>query len=149
MSTDANRPLSPHLQVYKPQLTSMMSILHRITGASLCVGTLMLAWWLVAAMLGEGAYNTAMNFAKSPLGLFMLFGWSFCLYYHLFNGIRHLIWDTGYLFKIRNAYLAGYMVLALTFVCTAATWYCAYNDNAAERRTENFVNSPQADGVSY
>lgn len=124
---NANRPLSPHLQIYRWQLTMITSILHRITGAALCVGMLMLAWWLVAAMLGEGAYNTAMNFTRSPLGIFMMFGWSVALYYHLFNGIRHLIWDRVYLLKIENAYRAGYLVLLLTAIATAATWYDVYS----------------------
>src|SRR5262245_20034919 len=114
MSSQSQRPLSPHLQVYKWQLTMVTSILHRITGAALCFGTLMVAWWLVAAMLGEEAYYTAMAFAKHPIGIFMMFGWSVALYYHLFNGIRHLLWDTVHLFKIQNAYRAGYIVLLLT-----------------------------------
>lgn len=133
------RPLSPHLQVYRPQLTSVTSILHRMTGAALAVGTLMIVWWLVAAALGEGAYNIARNFAASPLGLFMIFGWTASMYYHLFNGIRHLIWDMGYLFKLRNAYLAGYAVLALTAICTLATLACAYSEHHAQQRIESFL----------
>lgn len=124
---NANRPLSPHLQIYRWQLTMITSILHRITGVGLCVGMLMLAWWLVAAMLGEGAYNTAMNFARSPIGILFMFGWTVALYYHLFNGIRHLIWDRVYLLKIENAYRAGYLVLLLTAIATAATWYDVYS----------------------
>lgn len=126
-SGKAKRPLSPHLQVYKPQLTSVTSITHRATGVALAIGTLMVIWWLVAAALGPGAYNIAKNFAASPLGLFMLFGWTLSLYYHLLNGIRHLLWDMGYLFELKNAYLAGYAVLAGTLILTIATWYCAYN----------------------
>jgi succinate dehydrogenase / fumarate reductase cytochrome b subunit len=126
-SDSSKRPLSPHLQVYRWQLTMVMSILHRITGAALSVGTLMLAWWLIAAMMGEGAYNIAMDFAHSPLGIFMLFGWSAALYYHLFNGIRHLFWDTGRLLKLKDAYLSGYIVLLLTILATAATWYEVYS----------------------
>ena len=135
------RPLSPHLQIYRWQLTMITSILHRITGAALAVGTLMIAWWLIAAAMGEGAYNIAMNFAGSPLGLFMLFGWSIALYYHLFNGIRHLLWDNIHLFKLRNAYIAGYAVLVLTVVFTAATWCIAYKSNhhAAQNRIEKFL----------
>jgi succinate dehydrogenase / fumarate reductase, cytochrome b subunit len=120
------RPLSPHLQVYRLPMTAIMSILHRMTGATLVIGFLLVAWWLVAAALSEGAYNVARNFAVSPLGLFMLFGWTVAIYYHLFNGIRHMIWDTVHLFKLRNAYIAGYVVLALTVFCSVATWYCAY-----------------------
>ncbi len=145
MSSNANRPLSPHLQVYKPQLTSVMSILHRMTGAALAVGALIMVWWLAAAALGEGAYQGFANFAGSPLGLFMLFGWTFCFYYHLFNGIRHLIWDMVFLFKIENAYRAGYVVLALTAFATIATWVCAYNGDdysSLQRRPFEFKDAP-------
>ncbi len=121
------RPLSPHLQVYRLPLTAITSVLHRATGAALSIGTLLVAWWLVAIASGPQAYETAYAFIASPLGQFMLFGWSACLYYHLFNGIRHLCWDMGYLFKLENAYRANYAVLILTAVTTAATWYCAYH----------------------
>jgi succinate dehydrogenase / fumarate reductase cytochrome b subunit len=120
------RPLSPHLQIYRWQLTMALSILHRMTGAALTVGVLLVAWWLIAAAAGEGAYNIAHGFIRSPIGLLMLFGWTVAIYYHLFNGIRHLIWDTVHLFKLRNAYLSGYIVLVLTAFCSIATWYCAY-----------------------
>jgi succinate dehydrogenase / fumarate reductase, cytochrome b subunit len=143
--THVGRPLSPHLQIYRPQLTSMMSILHRITGVALSIGGLMVAWWLVAAAMGEGAYNIARDFAASPLGLFMLFGWTFCLYYHLFNGIRHLMWDMVFLFRIENAYRAGYLVLLLTIISTAGTWYCAYSDHFERSRIERFMGDQPAE----
>ncbi|MGB4107265.1 MAG: succinate dehydrogenase, cytochrome b556 subunit [Alphaproteobacteria bacterium] len=127
MSSNTNRPLSPHLQVYKLPLLANLSILHRMTGAALSIGGLMIAWWLVAAALGEDQYNIAMNFIRSPLGIFMMFGWSFSFYYHLFNGVRHLIWDTGRMFKLKHAYFSGYVVLLLTVLATAATWYDVYN----------------------
>lgn len=120
------RPLSPHLQIYRPQLTSVTSILHRVTGAALAVGTLLVAAVLVAGAMGEDAYNNVMGYVKSPLGIFCIFGWSVALYYHMFNGIRHLLWDCVYLFKIENAYRAGYAVLVLTALATAATWYVVY-----------------------
>lgn len=116
------RPLSPHLQVYKPQLTSVMSILNRATGVALAIGTLMVAWWLLAAAISEGAYNIAMEFAGTKIGTLMLFGWSVALFYHLSNGVRHLFWDMGYLFKIKHAYRAGYVVLLSTVLLTAITW---------------------------
>ena len=127
MTKQTNRPLSPHLQVYKPQLTSMMSIMHRATGVALTFGLALIAWWLIAAATSEEAFNTAREFTVSPLGLIMLLGWSFSLYYHLCNGIRHLIWDMGYLFKIKNAYMAGYIVWIVTFALTVLTWVFAYN----------------------
>ncbi len=119
------RPLSPHLQIYKPQMTSVLSITHRATGVALAIGSLMLLWLLCAAATGPGAYNTFMNFAGSPLGRFMLFGWSFSLYFHLCNGIRHLFWDMGYLLNIKQAYRAGYIVLLGTIILTLSTWICA------------------------
>lgn len=126
------RPLSPHLQVYKPQMTSTLSIFHRAAGVALALGTLMVVWWLVAAAMGEAAYNTAMTFAQSPVGTLMIFGWSVALFYHMCNGCRHLLWDMGYLFKIENAYKAGYVVLLATAILTASAWYCALSYNGAE-----------------
>lgn len=126
-SVRAKRPLSPHLQIYKPQMTSTLSILHRATGVALAIGTLMLVWLLVAAAIGEEAYNTFTDFVGSKLGLFMLFGWTFALYYHMCNGVRHLIWDTGRLFNIGCAKKAGMLVVIVSLVLTAVTWYCAYN----------------------
>lgn len=121
-TTRTERPLSPHLQVYKPQMTSVMSILHRMTGAALGVGTLLVIWWLVAAAVGEEAYNTVRAFTESWVGTVLLFGWSVALFYHLCNGIRHLIWDTGYLFELKNAFRAGWFVLFMTVVLTALVW---------------------------
>lgn len=123
----AERPLSPHLQVYRPQMTSVLSILHRITGAALAVGSLMLLWWLIAAASGEDAYNTFAWFCGTKLGVFMIFGWSVCLFYHLANGIRHLFWDMGFLFKIENAQAAGWAVLAFTVLMTAGSWMCFFS----------------------
>lgn len=117
------RPLSPHLQVYKPQMTTVLSILHRMTGFALAVGTGMVVWMLLAAATGEEAYGHFMAFCASPLGKLMIFGWSLAFYYHLSNGIRHLIWDTGRLFKMQNATLAGAFVLLLTAALTAYTWW--------------------------
>ena len=123
-ATPRERPLSPHLQVYRWPLGMAMSILHRASGVALAVGTLMVVWWLVAAASGEAAYNVARDFAQSPLGTFMMFGWSAALYYHLCNGIRHLIWDTGRLFKIKNADAAGCIVLVVAALLTVGTWAC-------------------------
>ena len=91
-----NRPLSPHLQVYRPQLTSVMSILHRLTGIALAVGTLLLVAWLVAAATSPQAFGAIQAFNGSWIGRVLLFGWSFALFYHLCNGIRHLFWDAGW-----------------------------------------------------
>jgi succinate dehydrogenase / fumarate reductase cytochrome b subunit len=87
----------------------------------------MIAWWLVAAALGEEQYNIAMNFIRSPLGIFMMFGWSVAFYYHLFNGVRHLIWDTGAALNSSKPTHRAMWYLLLTALATAATWYEVYN----------------------
>jgi succinate dehydrogenase / fumarate reductase cytochrome b subunit len=116
--TQAERPLSPHLQIYKWQLTMAMSILHRGTGLALAGGTIFLVWWLVAAASGDQAFAAADWFFGSWLGLIFLFGWCFSFFYHLCNGIRHLAWDAGYGFEIPTAYASGYVVIAATIVLT-------------------------------
>lgn len=119
------RPLSPHLLDYKPQMTSVLSILHRIAGVALGIGTLMVVCVLVAAASGEADYDMVMEFWRSPLGMLMIFGWSVALFYHACNGVRHLIWDTGYLFKLQNAKRAGIAVLIATALLTAWAWCLA------------------------
>jgi succinate dehydrogenase / fumarate reductase cytochrome b subunit len=89
------RPLSPHLSIYRPMLTMMMSIIHRVTGAALYVGTLLVAWLLIAAATGPGAYATAMGFLTSWFGKLILFGYTWALVHHMLGGIRHFVWDTG------------------------------------------------------
>src|ERR1700741_74027 len=93
------RPLSPHLQIYRPQLTSVLSILHRATGIALGVGTLLLVYWLIAVAAGAGAraaYDVAQRLIGSWFGRLLLFGWTLAFFYHLANGVRHLAWDAGY-----------------------------------------------------
>lgn len=120
------RPLSPHLQVYRPQITSAMSIFHRITGVALSVGTLALVWWIAAAAIGDAAFATAQAVLGSILGRLALFGWTLALFYHLCNGVRHLFWDMGRGFAIETATRSGYAVLAAAVFLTAATWIVAY-----------------------
>src|SRR5215470_13862202 len=91
----ASRPLSPHLQIYRWPITMALSIGHRATGLALSVGTLLLVWWLVALAMGPQAFALAQGFIGSWLGKLLLLGWSFSLFFHLANGIRHLVWDTG------------------------------------------------------
>jgi succinate dehydrogenase / fumarate reductase cytochrome b subunit len=93
-TTQRARPLSPHLQIYKPMLTMMMSIAHRITGTALYFGIVLLAWWLIAAASGPNAYADFEAFAGSIIGRVILFGYTWALMHHLLGGIRHLIWDT-------------------------------------------------------
>jgi len=98
-SLEDRRPLSPHLSIYRPMLTMMMSIMHRITGAALYAGTLLVAWYLIAAASGPQAFATAAWFFGSILGQLILFGFSWALIHHALGGIRHMIWDAGYGFK--------------------------------------------------
>lgn len=118
------RPLSPFMigPYYRPQLTSMLSIIHRGTGVLLTIGTLMLAYWLVALASGPDAYAAAQRFIGSWFGRLCLFGWSAALFYHLCNGIRHLFWDAGKGFDIPTVYASGYAVIAATVILTVATW---------------------------
>ncbi len=122
----AKRPLSPHLQVYRPQMTSMLSILHRMTGIANMLGLIVLTAWLFCISAGPQMYQSFAGFMGSVAGQFLLIGWSFSVFYHLFNGIRHLIWDTGRLFKIENATKAGYIVFYGAILVTTATWACIY-----------------------
>ncbi|HCO99868.1 MAG: succinate dehydrogenase, cytochrome b556 subunit [Alphaproteobacteria bacterium] len=125
MATD-NRPLSPHLQVYRPQLTSVLSILHRATGILLTIGTLLLVWWLIAVAAGPTAFDTVQNFIGSIIGQILLLGWCFAFYYHMCNGIRHLVWDTGRGFELTAAYTSGWLVVAASVALTAFSWIAGY-----------------------
>lgn len=125
MASD-DRPLSPHLQIYKPQFTSVLSILHRLTGVALAVGTLLLVYWLMAAAAGPDRYAEAQGLIGSVVGRVLLFGWSFALFYHLLNGIRHLFWDAGKGFELKAAYLSGRLVVAGAALATMAAWIAGY-----------------------
>ena len=120
--TTNDRPLSPHLQVYRPQLTSVLSILHRGTGMALSVGALYLATWVVYASASPKTYAMFQGFNTSILGRIFLAGWLFCMFYHLCNGIRHLFWDAGYGFEIKDAYLSGWIVVGVSAVATVVSW---------------------------
>lgn len=120
------RPLSPHLQVYRLPVTALTSILHRATGAALTAGMLMIIWWLWAAATTTDNYDMAMSFARSPLGIICLFGWSFSLYYHMLNGLRHLVWDAGHLFDKELATKTSYAVFFGALAITILTWVFAY-----------------------
>ncbi len=117
-----HRPLSPHLQVYKPQLTSVLSILHRATGIALSMGALYLATWVIYAAANPTAYALFQSFNTSILGRIALGGWLFCAFYHLCNGIRHLFWDAGYGFELKDAYRSGWIVVAVALVATVVSW---------------------------
>ena len=116
------RPLSPHLQVYRPQLTSLMSISHRATGVALTTGTLVLAVWLIALAVGGDSFAMVATALAHPLGQFVLFGYSAALIYHALNGIPHMVWDLGRGLTISDVYRSGQAVLLLTFFLTACLW---------------------------
>ena len=122
MSAD-RRPLSPHLQIYKPQLTSVLSISHRVTGVGLAAGTLLLTWWLLAAAAGPESFAVVQGFLGSWLGYLILLGFSYALMFHLCNGVRHLFWDAGWGFELDTVYKSGWAVViasaALTVIALA------------------------------
>lgn len=120
-----NRPLSPHLDVYRWQWSNALSILHRLTGVLMAAGALALTLWLTSLAAGPGAYDAVSGVLRSPLGLLALAGWTFCFFYHLCNGIRHLAWDAGYGFEIPRARATGRAVVAAAVLLTAVTWIAA------------------------
>ena len=119
------RPISPHLQVYKPQITSVLSIFHRITGVALTFGLILLVAWIFTLSLGEEYFQYFVMFIKSWFGLLILFGFTFALNYHLCNGIRHLFWDAGYGYEIETVHKSGLAVLVVSCVLTILIWYLA------------------------
>lgn len=116
------RPLSPHLQVYRPQITTVLSILHRMAGVALGVGTLLLTWWLVAAATSADAFDAVQGFIGSPIGRLLLLGWTVALFFHFCNGIRHLAWDLGLGFEKPAYHATGWAVLIATGVLTVLVW---------------------------
>jgi len=126
MSNPQSRPLSPHLQVYRPQLTSVLSICHRATGIALAGGAVLLVYWLASLAGGETSYAAANAFMLSWFGQLILFLFTFAGFYHLCNGIRHLYWDSGRGFDLESVYLSGRVVVAVSVVLTFLTWIVAY-----------------------
>ena len=116
------RPLSPHLQVYRPQITSILSIMNRVTGLAASAGTLLLVWWLVAAATSPAAFDHVQHFVGSPIGLFMLFGWTASLFYHFFGGLRHLAWDAGFGYSLEATHRSGWAAIIATVVATVLVW---------------------------
>jgi succinate dehydrogenase / fumarate reductase cytochrome b subunit len=124
--TTGNRPLSPHLQTYRFLFIMVISMTHRLTGLALVVGTLLLTWWLVAAAAGPAAFDTVQAFIGTWFGRFILFGWTFSLFYHLCNGIRHLFWDAGYGYELPVVHASGWAVVAASTVLTLVSWIAGY-----------------------
>jgi succinate dehydrogenase / fumarate reductase cytochrome b subunit len=124
---NVERPLSPHLQIYRWPVTMATSILHRATGCGLAAGTLLLAWWLVAAAVGPEYYAMVQACLGSWLGRLVLLGFSWALFYHLLNGIRHLFWDAGHGYSIPVANKSGWAVIIGSMVLTVLAWILAYS----------------------
>jgi succinate dehydrogenase / fumarate reductase cytochrome b subunit len=120
------RPLSPHLQIYRPQLTSILSILHRFTGVGLALGAVLFAYWISAAAYGVDAFARANALILSGIGRLILFGLTLAFFYHFANGIRHLAWDAGYGFDLKTLNRSGIAVVAVSFAATFAVWAWAY-----------------------
>ena len=119
------RPLSPHLGVYKFMYTLSLSILHRITGVAASVGFLLFAWWLMSLATGHDAYDRAMRLLDTPLAKLLLVGFTFSFVYHFCNGIRHLVWDTGRGMERAQARRSGYFVIVAALLLTAVVvWLC-------------------------
>ena len=120
------RPIAPHLQIYRLQLTSGLSLLHRLTGVFLAVGILALIYWLVAAATDAEAFDRAQALAGSIIGRALLFLWTGSFFYHLLNGVRHLAWDAGWGFELTTTYRSGWTVLAGAVILTLAAWVLGY-----------------------
>ena len=116
------RPLSPNIQIYRPQLTSVLSIVNRITGVVLSVCAVVLVVWLLAAATGPKAYAAVQHPIASWIGQIVLFGCTFAFFLHLCSGIRHLVWDAGYGFGLRSIYASGWVVVAASVALTVAAW---------------------------
>ena len=117
------RPLSPHLQIYKPQLTSMMSIGHRISGFILFMGSLIIGGWFILLGYGNnGIYNVFADLFRTGAGQIFMVLWSLVFFYHFCNGIRHLAWDMGYGLELGTVYKSGYTTLTMAVVLTVLLW---------------------------
>jgi succinate dehydrogenase / fumarate reductase, cytochrome b subunit len=116
------RPLSPNIQIYRPQLTSVLSIANRITGVALSLGAVGLVIWLGAAAAGPESYAAVQRAIASLAGRIVLFGCTFAFFLHLCGGIRHLVWDTVHGFELRSIYISGWSVVAVSMVLSVAAW---------------------------
>jgi succinate dehydrogenase / fumarate reductase cytochrome b subunit len=122
-----NRPLSPHLSIYKPIPTMIMSIVHRITGAALYFGTILVAWWLIAAASGEPYFDMVSSFFGSIVGRLILFGYTWALIHHMLGGLRHFMWDFGYGFEKSFSTMLAKATLAGSILLTILVWVVGYS----------------------
>jgi succinate dehydrogenase / fumarate reductase cytochrome b subunit len=125
--TLVRRPMSPHIQVYRFQLSMFLSIANRVAGVISSLGTLLLVWWLVAAASGPGSFGTVQRVVGHPVGMIVLFGWTLALVFHFFSGLRHLAWDAGYGFGKDVFNRTGPMVVAATIVMTLLIWAIGFS----------------------
>jgi succinate dehydrogenase / fumarate reductase, cytochrome b subunit len=124
--SERQRPLSPNIQLYRPQLTSVLSILNRVTGVLLSIAAVALVIWLLAAAAGPQAYTIVQTVLASWIGQVILFGCTFAFFLHLFGGIRHLVWDTVHGFELRTIYMSGWTVVAASIAMTVAAWIASF-----------------------
>ncbi len=122
---DAKRPLSPHLSVYRWQISNSLSILHRATGVMLSIGAAALTLWLLGVAAGPDSYIMVVEWLGSPIGLLLLFAWSYCFFFHLCNGVRHLFWDAGMGFDLKRAHASGVAVVVASAGLTVLFWLLA------------------------
>jgi succinate dehydrogenase / fumarate reductase cytochrome b subunit len=126
MTVRIERPLSPHLQIYRWTLTMALSIVHRATGVALYFGTLLLVWWLMAVSSGPGAYTAVQSFTSSWAGRLIAFGYTWALMHHMLSGVRHLVWDLGYGFKPTEREWLTRAALIGGILLTVLLWIAAY-----------------------
>ena len=137
-----NRPLSPHLQVYRPQITSVLSITHRATGVALAGGAVLFAYWIMAATYGPAAFATAQAALGSWFGQLVLWGMTFSLFYHLGNGIRHLAWDAGWGYELDRMRMSGWLTVIFAAAMTVLTLVVAYSGAVVGKCSSFFVSNP-------
>jgi len=126
VNTGSKRPLSPHISIYKPIPTMVVSIVHRLTGAVLYLGTLLLVWWLIGAATSEAYFNYVNSFIGSILGRLILFGFTWALIQHTLGGIKHLFWDVGYGFEKEFSTKIAWLTVIASPLLTVAIWYVGY-----------------------
>ena len=124
------RPLSPHLTIWRWQVTMLASIMHRATGMALAGGAIVLAWWLVSISNGPEGYDSFMVYAAMPLSILVLFGFTWSFAFHFFNGIRHLAWDLGYGFDKHVSTRTGFLVFALSFLVAIGVFAFVWTGHA-------------------
>ena len=125
-ASSAERPLSPHLQIYKPIPTMVMSIVHRITGGALYFGTVLIAWWLIAAATSADYFEFVNGLFGSFIGRLVLFGYTWALIHHMLGGIRHFVWDTGAGLDKHTATRFAYATIAASVILTLLIWVAGY-----------------------